>query len=172
MSCCFLLLSSSHREEVQENCVRWRKRFTFVSKMSANPHTGVLDPSVCRVSVRKVRLPKVSPSPKQRQARVWESAGLSHSWDSLESIDFTFDSAHKPWSSWRMDNCHPIILHWNNVMTYDSTSVQSKHRTSRPCLWMETVRLWLPVFVVELSEFFFVTFHSSTWLIDWFYLHH
>uniref|UniRef100_A0A3B4ZZG6 Protein FAM102A-like n=1 Tax=Stegastes partitus TaxID=144197 RepID=A0A3B4ZZG6_9TELE len=43
----------SSREEVQEHCVRWRKRFTFVSKMSANPHTGVLDPSVCRVSVRK-----------------------------------------------------------------------------------------------------------------------
>eukprot|EP00064_Thunnus_orientalis_P019225 superscaffoldBa00004717_g19340 len=46
-------VASSTREEVQENCVRWRKRFTFVSKMSANPHTGVLDPSVCRVSVRK-----------------------------------------------------------------------------------------------------------------------
>ncbi|MEQ2288155.1 hypothetical protein AMECASPLE_019922 [Ameca splendens] len=43
----------SDREEVHQNCVRWRKRFTFVSKMSANPHTGVLDPSVCRVSVRK-----------------------------------------------------------------------------------------------------------------------
>nr|XP_057926203.1 early estrogen-induced gene 1 protein [Doryrhamphus excisus] len=45
--------ATSSREEVQENCVRWRKRFSFVSKMSANPHTGVLDPSVCRVSVRK-----------------------------------------------------------------------------------------------------------------------
>ncbi|XP_062237326.1 early estrogen-induced gene 1 protein [Platichthys flesus] len=45
--------ATSSRQEVQENCVRWRKRFTFVSKMSANPHTGVLDPSVCRVSVRK-----------------------------------------------------------------------------------------------------------------------
>ncbi|KAJ0068207.1 hypothetical protein NL108_017511, partial [Boleophthalmus pectinirostris] len=40
-------------EEVHDHCVRWRKRFTFVSKMSANPHTGVLDPAVCRVSVRK-----------------------------------------------------------------------------------------------------------------------
>uniref|UniRef100_A0A3Q1HZE9 C2 NT-type domain-containing protein n=1 Tax=Anabas testudineus TaxID=64144 RepID=A0A3Q1HZE9_ANATE len=46
-------VATSSRVEVQENCVRWRKRFTFVSKMSANPHTGVLDPSVCRVSVRK-----------------------------------------------------------------------------------------------------------------------
>uniref|UniRef100_A0A8C7Z417 Estrogen-induced osteoclastogenesis regulator 1a n=1 Tax=Oryzias sinensis TaxID=183150 RepID=A0A8C7Z417_9TELE len=46
-------VATSSREEVQENCVCWRKRFTFVSKMSANPHTGVLDPSVCRVSVRK-----------------------------------------------------------------------------------------------------------------------
>ncbi|KAK6306553.1 hypothetical protein J4Q44_G00234780 [Coregonus suidteri] len=43
----------SHRVEVQENCVRWKKRFTFVCKMSANPTTGVLDPSICRVSVRK-----------------------------------------------------------------------------------------------------------------------
>ncbi|CAN9512724.1 unnamed protein product [Ophioblennius macclurei] len=46
-------VATSSRQEVQQNCVRWRKRFTFVSKMSANPHTGVLDPSVCRVSVRK-----------------------------------------------------------------------------------------------------------------------
>ncbi|KAM8885609.1 early estrogen-induced gene 1 protein isoform 2-T2 [Spinachia spinachia] len=45
--------ATSSRHEVHENCVRWRKRFSFVSKMSANPHTGVLDPSVCRVSVRK-----------------------------------------------------------------------------------------------------------------------
>ena len=51
-----LCLFFPYREEVQENCVRWRKRFSFVSKMSANPHTGVLDPSVCRVSVRKVKL--------------------------------------------------------------------------------------------------------------------
>ncbi|XP_036606350.1 protein FAM102A [Trichosurus vulpecula] len=45
--------SLSSREEVQENCVRWRKRFTFVCKMSANPATGLLDPCICRVSVRK-----------------------------------------------------------------------------------------------------------------------
>ncbi|KAJ6653314.1 hypothetical protein lerEdw1_009343, partial [Lerista edwardsae] len=45
--CCF------RREEVQENCVRWKKKFTFVCKMSANPATGLLDPCVCRVSVRK-----------------------------------------------------------------------------------------------------------------------
>ncbi|XP_055018063.1 early estrogen-induced gene 1 protein [Boleophthalmus pectinirostris] len=46
-------VATSTREEVHDHCVRWRKRFTFVSKMSANPHTGVLDPAVCRVSVRK-----------------------------------------------------------------------------------------------------------------------
>ncbi|XP_075434625.1 early estrogen-induced gene 1 protein isoform X1 [Ascaphus truei] len=43
----------STREEVQENCVRWKKKLTFICKMSANPATGVLDPCVCRVSVRK-----------------------------------------------------------------------------------------------------------------------
>ncbi|XP_040054083.1 early estrogen-induced gene 1 protein [Gasterosteus aculeatus] len=47
----FAILSS--REEVQQNCVRWRKKFSFVCKMSASPNTGVLDPCVCRVSVRK-----------------------------------------------------------------------------------------------------------------------
>ncbi|KAL0979558.1 hypothetical protein UPYG_G00186530 [Umbra pygmaea] len=46
-------VATSSREEVQENCVRWKKRFTFVCKMSANPTTGVLDASICRVSVRK-----------------------------------------------------------------------------------------------------------------------
>uniref|UniRef100_A0A671YCT6 Estrogen-induced osteoclastogenesis regulator 1b n=1 Tax=Sparus aurata TaxID=8175 RepID=A0A671YCT6_SPAAU len=47
----FATLSS--REEVQQNCVRWRKKFSFVCKMSANAITGVLDPCLCRVSVRK-----------------------------------------------------------------------------------------------------------------------
>ncbi|XP_020325809.1 protein FAM102A [Oncorhynchus kisutch] len=46
-------VATSSREEVQENCVCWKKRFTFVCKMSSNPTTGVLDPSICRVSVRK-----------------------------------------------------------------------------------------------------------------------
>uniref|UniRef100_A0A8C5HX19 C2 NT-type domain-containing protein n=1 Tax=Gouania willdenowi TaxID=441366 RepID=A0A8C5HX19_GOUWI len=50
----FAVLSS--REEVQQNCVRWKKKFSFVCKMSANAVTGVLDPCICRVSVRKVRL--------------------------------------------------------------------------------------------------------------------
>ncbi|XP_051952109.1 protein FAM102B-like isoform X2 [Xyrauchen texanus] len=43
----------SSRETVQANCVHWRKRFSFPCKMSANAGTGVLDPCVCRVSVRK-----------------------------------------------------------------------------------------------------------------------
>ncbi|MEQ2275512.1 hypothetical protein XENORESO_004463 [Xenotaenia resolanae] len=47
----FVNLSS--REEVQQNCVRWAKKFSFVCKMRANPITGVLDPCICRVSVRK-----------------------------------------------------------------------------------------------------------------------
>ncbi|KAJ0012783.1 hypothetical protein NQD34_017117 [Periophthalmus magnuspinnatus] len=47
----FAILSS--REEVQQNCVRWSKKFSFICKMSANAITGVLDPCVCRVSVRK-----------------------------------------------------------------------------------------------------------------------
>ncbi|XP_049889637.1 protein FAM102B-like [Epinephelus moara] len=43
----------SSREPVQANSVHWRKRFSFMCKMSANAGTGVLDPCVCRVSVRK-----------------------------------------------------------------------------------------------------------------------
>ncbi|KAM9547118.1 early estrogen-induced gene 1 protein-like isoform 1-T2 [Salvelinus alpinus] len=46
-------VATSSREEVQENCVCWKKRFNFVCKMSTNPTTGVLDPAICRVSVRK-----------------------------------------------------------------------------------------------------------------------
>ncbi|KAJ8286437.1 hypothetical protein GJAV_G00039250 [Gymnothorax javanicus] len=45
--------ASSSREEVQVNCVSWKKKFSFVCKMSASPITGVLDPCICRVSVRK-----------------------------------------------------------------------------------------------------------------------
>ncbi|KAJ8388755.1 hypothetical protein AAFF_G00129880 [Aldrovandia affinis] len=47
------ILEKAGREEVQENCVRWKKKFSFVCKISANPVTGVLDPCICRVSVRK-----------------------------------------------------------------------------------------------------------------------
>lgn len=43
----------SSREPVLTNCVRWRKRFSFLCKMSASAGTGVLDPCMCRVSVRK-----------------------------------------------------------------------------------------------------------------------
>uniref|UniRef100_A0A3Q3E7W3 EEIG family member 2a n=1 Tax=Labrus bergylta TaxID=56723 RepID=A0A3Q3E7W3_9LABR len=43
----------STREQVQANCVHWKRRFSFICKMSANAVTGVLDPCVCRVSVRK-----------------------------------------------------------------------------------------------------------------------
>ncbi|KAM3849409.1 EEIG family member 2-like, partial [Diretmus argenteus] len=47
------LFASPYREPVQANCVRWRKMFSFPCKMSASAGTGVLDPCVCRVSVRK-----------------------------------------------------------------------------------------------------------------------
>ncbi|CAL8256984.1 unnamed protein product [Merluccius merluccius] len=43
----------SSRESVQANCVHWKKTFSFPCKMSASAGTGVLDPCVCRVSVRK-----------------------------------------------------------------------------------------------------------------------
>ncbi|XP_060706319.1 early estrogen-induced gene 1 protein-like [Hemiscyllium ocellatum] len=43
----------STRQEVQENCVQWRKKSRFMCKMSASSATGVLDPSICRISVRK-----------------------------------------------------------------------------------------------------------------------
>ncbi|XP_072854156.2 EEIG family member 2 isoform X4 [Pogona vitticeps] len=43
----------SSREVVQANCVHWKKKFLFMCKMSASATTGVLDPCICRVSVRK-----------------------------------------------------------------------------------------------------------------------
>ncbi|XP_048472649.1 protein FAM102A-like [Rhincodon typus] len=44
----------SSREEVQQNCVRWRKTSRFMCKMSASPVTGVLAPCTCRISIRKL----------------------------------------------------------------------------------------------------------------------
>ncbi|TWW72615.1 EEIG family member 2-like [Takifugu flavidus] len=43
----------SSRQPVHLHCVHWKKRFSFICKMSASAGTGVLDPCVCRVSVRK-----------------------------------------------------------------------------------------------------------------------
>uniref|UniRef100_G3SXT7 EEIG family member 2 n=1 Tax=Loxodonta africana TaxID=9785 RepID=G3SXT7_LOXAF len=45
--------AESSREVVQANCVRWRKKFSFMCKMSASAATGILDPCIYRVSVRK-----------------------------------------------------------------------------------------------------------------------
>ncbi|EGI68407.1 Protein FAM102A, partial [Acromyrmex echinatior] len=42
-----------YREEVQEHTVRWNAKFEFLCKMSANASTGVLDPCILRISVRK-----------------------------------------------------------------------------------------------------------------------
>ncbi|KAF7998037.1 hypothetical protein HCN44_009435 [Aphidius gifuensis] len=43
----------STREEVQEHTVSWDAKFEFICKMSANASTGVLDPCILRISVRK-----------------------------------------------------------------------------------------------------------------------
>lgn len=43
------------REEVQEHKVRWNAKFEFLCKMSASASTGVLDPCLLRVSIRRVR---------------------------------------------------------------------------------------------------------------------
>uniref|UniRef100_I3NEX0 EEIG family member 2 n=1 Tax=Ictidomys tridecemlineatus TaxID=43179 RepID=I3NEX0_ICTTR len=45
--------AESSREVVQANCVHWRKKFSFMCKMSASAATGILDPCIYRVSVRK-----------------------------------------------------------------------------------------------------------------------
>ncbi|XP_077078113.1 EEIG family member 2 isoform X1 [Siphateles boraxobius] len=43
----------SSREPVLVNCVKWKKRFSFLCKLCANAGTGVLEPCVFRISVRK-----------------------------------------------------------------------------------------------------------------------
>lgn len=77
--CLKLVSVCPYREPVQANCVRWKKRFSFPCKMSANAGTGVLDPCVCRVSVRKVKyydlafFPPLSSHPN----RSWQIAAHS-----------------------------------------------------------------------------------------------
>uniref|UniRef100_A0A0A9XTG1 Protein FAM102A n=1 Tax=Lygus hesperus TaxID=30085 RepID=A0A0A9XTG1_LYGHE len=46
-------IETSNREEVQDHKVKWGAKFEFVCKMSASASTGVLDPCMLRVSVRK-----------------------------------------------------------------------------------------------------------------------
>ncbi|XP_044594764.1 protein FAM102B isoform X1 [Cotesia glomerata] len=43
----------STREEVQNHTVRWNAKFEFLCKMSASASTGVLDPCILRISIRK-----------------------------------------------------------------------------------------------------------------------
>ena len=47
-------VETSYRIEVSNNRVRWHQTFEFGCKMTANSNTGVLDPCLCRISVRKV----------------------------------------------------------------------------------------------------------------------
>ncbi|GFR33232.1 protein FAM102B [Trichonephila clavata] len=44
---------SSQKQEVKNNCVKWDRKFQFGCKMTANASTGVLEPCMCRISVRK-----------------------------------------------------------------------------------------------------------------------
>ncbi|CAL1286558.1 unnamed protein product [Larinioides sclopetarius] len=44
---------TSQRQEVKNNCVKWDRKFQFGCKMTANASTGVLEPCMCRISVRK-----------------------------------------------------------------------------------------------------------------------
>ncbi|XP_008216537.1 protein FAM102A isoform X1 [Nasonia vitripennis] len=46
-------IDHSTREEVAEHTVRWNASFKFLCKMSANASTGILDPCILRISVRK-----------------------------------------------------------------------------------------------------------------------
>lgn len=41
------------RQEVDDHCVKWNKRFAFTCKTTANTSTGILDPCTLRLSVRK-----------------------------------------------------------------------------------------------------------------------
>ncbi|CAH1709649.1 unnamed protein product [Chironomus riparius] len=43
----------SNREEVKAHTVKWGQHFRFPCKMSANASTGVLDPCLLRISIRK-----------------------------------------------------------------------------------------------------------------------
>ncbi|XP_049887944.1 protein FAM102A isoform X2 [Pectinophora gossypiella] len=43
----------SSREEVRNHAVRWNAQFSFMCKMCANANTGVLEPALMRISVRK-----------------------------------------------------------------------------------------------------------------------
>lgn len=42
-----------NREEVRSHTVKWGQQFSFPCKMSANASTGVLDPCLLRISIRK-----------------------------------------------------------------------------------------------------------------------
>ncbi|KAL3871473.1 hypothetical protein ACJMK2_039469 [Sinanodonta woodiana] len=46
-------IEMSSREEVCNNCVKWNFKSRFLCKMSANANTGILEPCIFRVSVRR-----------------------------------------------------------------------------------------------------------------------
>ncbi|XP_072015458.1 EEIG family member 2-like [Amphiura filiformis] len=41
------------RQEVSDHAVHWKSKFQFNCRMSANVSTGILEPCLCRVSIRK-----------------------------------------------------------------------------------------------------------------------
>lgn len=45
--------SNTSRKSIDSNCVSWHQRFEFSCKLSADPSTGILDPCIVRLSVRK-----------------------------------------------------------------------------------------------------------------------
>ncbi|XP_033732148.1 protein FAM102A-like isoform X2 [Pecten maximus] len=43
----------SERQDIINNCVKWKAAFSFQCKMTANANTGSLDECKCRISIRK-----------------------------------------------------------------------------------------------------------------------
>uniref|UniRef100_H2Y4W9 C2 NT-type domain-containing protein n=2 Tax=Ciona savignyi TaxID=51511 RepID=H2Y4W9_CIOSA len=46
-------VDTTAREKVKDHCVSWRSKFQYSCKMVADPSTGMLDPCMVRISVRK-----------------------------------------------------------------------------------------------------------------------
>jgi len=46
-------VESTERKNVKDHCVSWNSKFEYTCKMSVDPNTGVLEPCIARLSVRK-----------------------------------------------------------------------------------------------------------------------
>ncbi|XP_013419732.1 protein FAM102A-like [Lingula anatina] len=118
-------------EEVKKHCVRWESKVQFHTKMTANPNTGVLEPCICRVSVRReVKGGKTFQKLGFADVNLSEFAGAGST--SRRFLLEGYDSKHRQDNSMLKVNIEMMLLSGDPCFKVPSSKTKSVFHISLP----------------------------------------